>query len=71
MSIPSIPFVIITISKVGETVRREQRNATTLPQAYDIYEKELRKPLTRICMITMTVEETVRHGGADDHRRTR
>lgn len=62
-SIPPIPFRIITDMKVGNVLRRENRNATTLVQAAEIMEKELRKPSTRRVELLMVLHSAERRGG--------
>lgn len=63
--IPSIPFQIKTTMRVGDTMRQETRNATTLPQAVEIAEKELRKPTSRRVETWVCLNSADRRGGAD------
>lgn len=69
--IPSIPFKILTIQKRNGELVRETRNATTLPQAHAVLERELRKPHTRVAELWVCLCASPRHGGLDDYDPTK
>lgn len=61
--VPSIPYRIVTTVRVGTALRQETRNATTLPQAMAIAEREANKPHTRQVEVLCCLYVAARRGG--------
>lgn len=63
MSVPAIPFQIVTLIRIAGAQRQETRNATTLPQAMEIAERELRKPHTKHAEVLLRIYCADRRNG--------
>lgn len=63
MTVPAIPYLIVSTLKLNNALRQENRNANSLAEAWAIFEKETRKPFVRHCELLVRLHAVDRRGG--------